>query len=125
MNKFEVFRQRLVSLARISEEMIDDIEISRDNYLGEILVRMTRDVWAHKLGERTVRYPADWREAFKDRWFPSWLKHRFPVRYKEHDALVIFPEFKKHFPIPPDACKQNFYFTYMDHKENPYRDEKL
>lgn len=30
---------------------------------------------------RTIEYPQDWWEHFKARWFPSWLKKRFPVRY--------------------------------------------
>jgi len=32
----------------------------------------------------TVSYPADWVEAVKDRWFPKWLKRRFPVRMTLH-----------------------------------------
>jgi hypothetical protein len=28
-----------------------------------------------------VRYPADWWEAVKDRWFPRWAKRRWPVRW--------------------------------------------
>lgn len=28
------------------------------------------------------QWPADWWQAFKERWFPKWLKDRFPVRYE-------------------------------------------
>jgi hypothetical protein len=28
-----------------------------------------------------VQWPADWREAFKERWFPAWALKRWPVRY--------------------------------------------
>ena len=34
-----------------------------------------------------IRYPKDWWQAFKYRWFPSWLKGRFPIEYHvEHLA---------------------------------------
>jgi len=29
----------------------------------------------------TYRWPTTWRDAFKDRWFPGWLKTRWPVQY--------------------------------------------
>jgi hypothetical protein len=28
-----------------------------------------------------VRYPKDWWEAFKERWFPKWLLERYPAQY--------------------------------------------
>lgn len=27
------------------------------------------------------KYPLDWWEAFKDRWFPQWLRQWFPVKW--------------------------------------------
>lgn len=32
------------------------------------------------------RWPADWFQAFKERWFPRWLLARFPVRYSGVDV---------------------------------------
>lgn len=34
--------------------------------------------------ELHVRYPADWWQAFRERWFPGWWLKRHPVRYVEH-----------------------------------------
>jgi len=38
------------------------------------------------------RYPVDWWQAVKERWFPPWLLRRYPVRYKEVIAVHNFPE---------------------------------
>jgi hypothetical protein len=31
------------------------------------------------LRDKSTSYPADWWQAFKARWFPQWLKERYPV----------------------------------------------
>ncbi len=46
-----------------------------------------------------VRYPADWWQAFKDRWFPAWAKERWPVRYVRYDLMALYPEIKL-----PQSC---------------------
>jgi hypothetical protein len=42
-----------------------------------------------------VKYPKDWLEALKERFAPSWLLKKYPVRYVHHYADVrnIFPDF--------------------------------
>ena len=40
------------------------------------------------LGEQTVRYPADWREAVKARWAPAWFLKRHPVVYEERKVFA-------------------------------------
>ena len=42
--------------------------------------------------ETLATYPSDWWQAFKARWFPSWLKKRFPVRLTKIIAEHMFPE---------------------------------
>lgn len=42
--------------------------------------------------------PADWWQHFKDRWFPHWLRKRFPVQYRTQTttmhAAKLFPHAK-------------------------------
>lgn len=35
------------------------------------------------------RWPKDWWQAFKERWFPSWALKRWPVEYEEIDIDEI------------------------------------
>lgn len=43
-----------------------------------------------------VSWPSDWWQAFKDRWFPCWLKTIYPVRYSERKCSRICPHLGEH-----------------------------
>ena len=34
------------------------------------------------------KYPSDWKEAFKERFFPKWLLRKFPIHYTQKPSLV-------------------------------------
>lgn len=58
---------------------------------------------------RRVTYPADWWQAFKERWACRWWKRKYPVKYKEvtlkikidlreiFDAWALAPDERKPF----------------------------
>jgi hypothetical protein len=54
------------------------------------------DAWLLENKERTIKvsYPADWREALKERFAPAWALRRWPVRWKVHtvEASTLFPK---------------------------------
>lgn len=45
--------------------------------------------------EETYSYPRDWWQAFKERWYPGFLKKQFPVKYRKVDKII------RHFHICP------------------------
>lgn len=49
---------------------------------------------SEKLASIHVKYPEDWWQAFKERWFPRWLLKRFPVKYHEerYEARAFYPD---------------------------------
>ena len=47
--------------------------------------------------ETLAKYPSDWWQALKERWFKPWMLRRWPVRYTEVLAVHKFPELN-----PPD-----------------------
>jgi len=55
------------------------------NELGNMVVRLDRIIWSEDLRKDEftldVKYPADWVQAFKLRFFPEWLIKKFPVQY--------------------------------------------
>lgn len=72
---------------------IDNIEILHDSWLfASIALRVTGHVWGENMGE--FKYPADWWQAFKGRYFPYWILKRYPVKYNTVQAAVIYPEYK-------------------------------
>ena len=57
-----------------------------------VLAQIVFTVYGQKHGEETVsfhsRYPSDWWQHFKQRWFPRWALRRWPVRLK-HDLQEV------------------------------------
>lgn len=52
-------------------------------FIGEkLVVQLKGAVEARVLERQEVRYPADWRQAFKERWFPAWALCRWPVKHE-------------------------------------------
>jgi nuclear transport factor 2 (NTF2) superfamily protein len=52
--------------------------------------------YSYEVERISVRFPADWWEAFKERWFPKWARDRWPVKWthrcmKKEIALTDFP----------------------------------
>lgn len=62
----------------------------RDRSLQLMLLTLDRKVMGHE--SESITYPADWWQAFKDRWLPAPLKKRFPVRMNSTVARELFPE---------------------------------
>jgi len=56
------------------------------------------------------RWPADWWQAFRERWFPSWILARFPVKY-----VVIDIEQKIYRAVCPhvDCPGESIHFQWF------------
>jgi hypothetical protein len=64
--------------------------------MDRTLVRMTATLPEAVLEKFEVKYPADWREALKERFFPAFALKRWPVRYtiKKFVASSIMPKLR-------------------------------
>lgn len=61
-----------------------DLHASLDEAANELVLTLYAHLYGHEGNRVQVNecWPADWWEAFKDRWFPEWALDRWPVRYK-------------------------------------------
>lgn len=68
-----------------------------------ILSRVRGYIWAEQLAQHIVEYPADWWQALKARWFPTWALRRWPVRKTRHkiDLKAIYPKLRLARPDEP------------------------
>ena len=114
--KREIVLKRIkqVALQYLSNELVDDVDVFDDLFTGHVVLRAMRTMLAKKAGDRIIRYPDGWKEAVKERWLPQWLKKRFPIRFKEFDALVIYPNLLKEFPVPGELRGTNYYLTFAE-----------
>ncbi len=94
----------------LTQEMIDGMmpEVGFDVLMESYVIKITRDQFGELLGKTVIAYPANWKEAIKDRWFPDWLKKRFPVQYQSFDIAAFYPEFSKKFTFPNDKYVMRF-----------------
>ena len=92
VSEIQLTIERIVFARRISDV---DLEVARYPYLDGLVVTMQKEIAAWRgCPSETVRWPSDWWEAFKLRWFPLWAKTRWPVRYttKTFDAMLMLPD---------------------------------
>ena len=106
-------RAKHMVVQHISKELLADVEVLNDEFLDMFIIRTTKELLIKNVGKRALAYPDGWKEAFKERWLPEWLKKRFPVRYCEHDVLAVFPTLLDEHPIPQNLRNQNYYLTYV------------
>ena len=67
---------------------------SWDFNADQMAAKLSCAVWARTIGTKTLAYPADWKEAIKERFFPYWALRRWPVRRVIVDltAYHAYPE---------------------------------
>lgn len=94
------------------QQAIDPYLIETDiKFLDHIKDRMVLDIrgylWGKNLPNKTIKYPKDWWQAFKERWFTPALKEAYPVEYTEIElsSKVLYPDFKPYMPPGAQECR--------------------
>ena len=66
----------------------------RDEVARRLILQLEAKVASKKYAVKTVRYPASWLEAFKERFMPDQWQHLWPVKYEEItlEASAYYPE---------------------------------
>jgi len=94
-------RLRIGLNTTISKELLGaQVNLFEDYYSDAIIAQISGYIWAEQLEYHEVIYPADWLQAFKERWFNSWMLKRWPVKYKIHkiNLKAVFPSLKVETP---------------------------
>ena len=86
MEKVKLERLKAVALMHISAELAEDlidqpeVNVMWDFIAESIVFQVKVGILGREIERVECRWPADWREAFKQRWFPEWALKRWPVR---------------------------------------------
>jgi hypothetical protein len=100
MNTVELTKLQFGMQQLLSDQFLLEapVEFIREHMMSAVMANFHAFVWAESKSAKhiEVKYPCDWKEAFKERWFPKWLLNRYPVKYKEIvlDVKAIYPEFR-------------------------------
>lgn len=112
---YEVILERLKFYSKniIPKEIVTpcNIEFLKDKLSDDFVFQWKAAVTGQ--GLRTIRYPKDWWQAFKERWFPKILKRWWPVEYKIIDIYALYPSIAM-----PDK------FTGIHIQEGLFKEEK-
>ena len=97
---------KYVVMRYLTKEFIDELgilpEIDFSNHVkficDDTAMRIRQDILAEHLETVEVKYPADWWQAFKERWFPKWLQKYYPINEKIEiiEVMAYYPK----LPIP-------------------------
>ncbi len=84
--------EKLISVMRIGGELIPDIECNQFvDELGDTIIRGIARIATYEA--YLAQYPDGAWQAFKERWYPNWLKLRFPTRFVKVYARHKFPQY--------------------------------
>lgn len=118
-----LYKLRIGLQQRLSEEILDPrVEFDENSLINDVVLHVRGYIWRDGNDyNRTIRYPADWWQAFKERWFPVWLLRLTPIRYTAHEinASVIYPSLK--INVPPEYP----YRYLIDVRDDEYTDDDL
>lgn len=65
-------------------------EVNYLEHLGKHMAHMIQRVAEQR--EVVAEYPADWWQALKERFAPTWARRRWPVLNKRIDMEVLYPK---------------------------------
>lgn len=76
------------------------LETSRHDFLRAMVLKLKGYVLSENLERYEIKYPKDWWEAFKERWFPDRLLKKYPVKYTTEviDLKALYPKLKVSLP---------------------------
>jgi hypothetical protein len=91
-SEVELKARSFASNVRVNPELaLANVDVSQsvDYIMDSLIWQLKAHVYGRTLNERTVIHPVDWWSAFKERWFPAWLKRRFPPLYRHTTVEIV------------------------------------
>ena len=105
LGEVKLERLRLCVLGYLTFELADDLRACESIVRDAIAVEFNARVWAEDLlpDAINIQYPLNWKEAFKERWFPPFLQRKSPVKYVTRciELKAIYPKLKLARPGEP------------------------
>uniref|UniRef100_A0A6M3K119 Uncharacterized protein n=1 Tax=viral metagenome TaxID=1070528 RepID=A0A6M3K119_9ZZZZ len=110
-NKEKLERYIAGCVQTMEKEFFDcGVDITYDRMREKIILTIKAYVLADNFKHYERKWPKDWWQAFKERWFPKWILHKWPVVYNELivDVRALYPEYRPKIP------KEKFCFHLSD-----------
>lgn len=98
---FETHEFQLKQVAMQIQMSREEFRITEECQIRDLLrAELRAYVVAEDANPLIIRYPMNWWQHFKQRWFPKWALKRWPVRQVTHTITgsALFPYFKPKIP---------------------------
>ncbi len=111
INTVTLERMKFAAQQHISRALLDDfgnvpdVSILEDHWYGGLAIQVRQYVYGEHLEDRTVRYPATWRDAVRDSlyawlrsghwpWGADLMEARWPIKWQEVsiDVKALYPK---------------------------------
>jgi hypothetical protein len=101
--KFDVIElvdQFAVNALTYTEEVCHDL-------FGSMMHRLHASIYGRDMDKVVVEWPKDWREHFKQRWFPKWAVKRWPVKMAQ--KVIVASEYYPMISAPRERHTVRIY----------------
>jgi len=103
MNEVELENMTFAVVGLISEALIEafaqpaEVNIIKHWAEDVMVAQIKQRIFGRQILHEVISYPANWKEAFKERWYPVWAKDKWPVRYttKTFDVRELVPSLNR------------------------------
>ncbi len=100
MQEAKLKKFKLIAISYLTPRMLElfgetpDIDAQEEYVYENILLRVKQCVWGREMQRQECRWPSNWWQAFKERWFPAWALKRWPVQYMAYvlRARELYPD---------------------------------
>lgn len=75
---------------QLTEMPFSELRLLLERTIDALVLSLRGDVLSQTLQE--IRYPANWYEAFRERWLPVWWLKRHPVHYTTVTFHALYPK---------------------------------
>ena len=85
----------------LSKTMLDAfVEKEYDIFTDSVMAEIRGYVLGENQDDICIKYPANWWQAFKDRWFFKWMLKYCPIKYTIHNitSKILYPDMKISLP---------------------------
>lgn len=108
MDKVELEKIKFAFIQELSPHLLDaGVEFRENFFTDRVVMMVTGYIWGEKADQESIRYPADWWQAFKLRWFPERAIARWPIVYTVYDLtpMTLYPKFRISVPRETHVLK--------------------
>lgn len=98
--EFVMLQKKTWQLEQSLSDSAFSLDLVAEETANQMRMQLTAAVLCNEVDCGSIKVPLNWKESFKERWFPEWAKKRWPVKYMEFEAMawMLYPFIERVIP---------------------------